>query len=97
MSPNDLPPWKVVHQQTQRWIKAGRFEAMAHDLCAVLRLAFEPKADPSAVILDSRTVQSTRESETRTGYDGIRNAKGPSAYRGGHVGAFIGSGSDPCQ
>jgi transposase len=77
MSPNDLPLWKVVHQQTQRRIKAGCFEAMAHDLRAVLRLAFEPKADPIAVILDSRTAQSTRESEARAGYDGIRNAKGP--------------------
>jgi len=24
---NDLPPWEVVYQQTQRWIKAGVFEA----------------------------------------------------------------------
>jgi hypothetical protein len=48
MSPNDLPLWKVVHQQTQRRIKAGCFEAMAHDLCAVLRLALDRKADPSA-------------------------------------------------
>ena len=31
MLPNDLPPWNVVYQQTQRWIKAGCFEAMAHD------------------------------------------------------------------
>ena len=27
MLPNDLPPWKVVYEQTQRWIKAGCFEA----------------------------------------------------------------------
>ena len=32
MMPNDLPPWHVVYQQTQRWIKARCFEAMAHDL-----------------------------------------------------------------
>ena len=80
MSPNDLPPWKVVHQQTQRWIKAGCFEAMAHDLRAVLRLAFEPKADPSAVILDSRTVQSTPESGARAGYDGHKKRKGSKVH-----------------
>jgi transposase len=47
MLPNDLPPWHVVYQQTQRWIKAGCFEAMAHDLRAILRLALERKPDGS--------------------------------------------------
>ena len=32
MIPHDLPPGLVVYQQTQRWIKAGVFEAMVHDL-----------------------------------------------------------------
>src|SRR5581483_7610442 len=50
MMPNDLPPWSVVYQQTQRWIKAGCFEAMAHDLRAVLRLALDRREEPSAVI-----------------------------------------------
>lgn len=38
MMPSDLPPWSAVYQQTQRWLKAGSFEAMAHDLRAILRL-----------------------------------------------------------
>jgi transposase len=62
LMPHGLPAWNVVYQQTQRWIKAGSFEAMVHDLRAILRLALERNADPSAVILDSRTVQSTPES-----------------------------------
>jgi transposase len=37
--PNDLPPWPAVCQQSQRWLAAGRFKALAHDLRAVLRLA----------------------------------------------------------
>jgi transposase len=28
MMPHDLPPWAAVYQQTQRWLKAGVFEAM---------------------------------------------------------------------
>lgn len=36
--PNDLPPWASVYQQTQRCFAAGRFEAMVHNLRAVLRL-----------------------------------------------------------
>jgi transposase len=80
MLPNDLPPWRVVHQQTQRWIKAGCFEAMAHDLRAILRMALERKADPSAIILDSRTVQSTPESGARAGFDGHKKRKGPKVH-----------------
>jgi transposase len=33
--PHDLPPWHVVYQQSQRWIKAGVFESLARDLRAV--------------------------------------------------------------
>jgi transposase len=80
MMPHDLPPWHVVYQQAQRWIKAGCFEAMAHDLRAILRLALERKADPSAVILDSRTVQSTPESGARAGFDGHKKRKGSKVH-----------------
>ena len=37
MMPHDLPPWDVVYQQTQRWLKAGVFEALVHDLRAVVK------------------------------------------------------------
>jgi transposase len=80
MMPHDLPPWHVVYQQTRRWIKAGCFEAMAHDLRAVLRLALERKADLSAVILDSRTLQSTPESGKRAGFDGHKKRKGSKVH-----------------
>ena len=46
MIPNDLPPWEIVYQQTQRWLRAGVFEAMVHDLRAVLRLAQGAKSSP---------------------------------------------------
>lgn len=32
LMPHDLPPWEVVYQQTQRWLRAGVFQAIAHDL-----------------------------------------------------------------
>src|SRR6202050_5070289 len=69
MMPNDLPPWSAVYQQTQRWLRAGCFEAMAHDLRAIVRLALDRKAEPSAAILDSRTLQSTPESGARGGVE----------------------------
>ena len=80
MMPHDLPPWHLVYQQTQRWIKAGCFEAIAHDLRAILRLAVARKTDPSAVILDSRTIQSTPESGGRAGFDGHKKRKGSKAH-----------------
>ena len=78
--PNDLPPWWTVHQQAQRWIKAGCFETMADDLRAVLRLLAERSAQPSAVILDGRTMQSTPESGARAGYDGYKRKKGSKVH-----------------
>ena len=80
MMPNDLPPWAVVYQQTQRWIKAGCLEAIASDLRAVLRLALNRHPDPTAVILDSRTLQSTPESGSRAGFDGHKKRKGSKVH-----------------
>lgn len=80
MLPNDLPPWPAVHQQTQRWIKAGCFEALAHDLREVLRVAAGRAEQPSAVIVDSRTVQSTPTSGARAGYDGAKRRKGAKVH-----------------
>ena len=53
---------------------------LTHDLRAVLRMAVERKADPSAVILDSRTVQSTPESGARAGFDGHKKRKGSKVH-----------------
>jgi transposase len=65
MMPHDVPPWEAVYQQTQRWLKAGVFEAMMHDLRQLLRLAEGRNAEPSAAILDNRTLQSSPESGAR--------------------------------
>ncbi len=74
--PNDLPPWFTVYQQTQRWLAAGCFETLAQDLHAVLRLAAGRAAEPSAAIIDSRTLRSTPESGQRAGYDGAKRKRG---------------------
>ena len=80
MIPNDLPPWYTVYQQMQRWIAAGVFESMVHDLRAVLRLAKGRNEQPSAAIFDSRTLQSTPESGQRAGYDGHKRKKGSKTH-----------------
>ena len=80
MIPNDLPPWEMVYQQTQRWIKAGVFEAMVHDLRGLLRLAKGRKEQPTAAIFDSRTLQSSPESGGRAGYDGHKRKRGSKTH-----------------
>ncbi len=78
--PHDLPPWEMVYQQSQRWIKAGVFETMCHDLRVLLRLVAGRAAGPTAAIFDGRTLQSSPESGARAGYDGHKKKKGSKTH-----------------
>ena len=80
MLPNDLPPWYTVYQQTQRWLKAGVFEALVHDLRMLLREIAFRMPQPRAAIFDARTLQSSPESGTRAGYDGHKRRKGSKVH-----------------
>ncbi len=80
MMPNDLPPWEAVYQQTRRWMAAGVFALIVHDLRVLVRLAQGRSAQPTAAILDSRTLQSTPESGARAGYDGAKRRKGSKVH-----------------
>ena len=80
MLPNDLPPWPVVYQQMRRWIDARCFETMVEDLRTLLREYAGRKGQPTAVILDSRTLQSPPESGARAGYDGAKRRKGSKVH-----------------
>jgi transposase len=74
--PTNFPPWEAVYQQARRWLAAGVFATMAHDLRMLLREADGRMPQPRAVIFDSRTVQSTPESGAGAGYDGHKRKKG---------------------
>ena len=78
--PHDLPPWATCYQQWARWRDARVFEALTDDLRQVLRLHGPRPAEPSAVIFDSRTLQSTPESGHRAGYDGAKRRKGSKVH-----------------
>jgi len=78
--PHDLPPWDVVYHQAQRWIRAGVFERLVQDLRELLRLAAGREAQPTAAILDSRTLPSTPESGARAGYDGAKRRNGTKVH-----------------
>ena len=74
--PHEFPPWAAVYQQVRRWIDAGCFTDMVHDLRELLRLSEGRGRRPTAAILDSRTAQSSPESGGRAGYDGHKRKKG---------------------
>jgi transposase len=78
--PGDLPPWEAVSHQTRRWLDAGVFQDMVHDLREVLRWAEGRAATPTAAIFDSATRQSTPESGHRAGYDGHKRRKGSKVH-----------------
>jgi transposase len=80
MMPNDLPPWTVVYQQMRRWMEARCFEIMVEDLRILLREFAGRASQPTAIILDSRTLQSTPESGGRGGYDGAKRRKGSKVH-----------------
>jgi transposase len=74
--PGDLPPWPAVYQQTRRWIEAGVFTDMVHDLRELLRWTAGRADAPTAAIFDSATRQSPPESGHRAGYDGYKRRTG---------------------
>jgi transposase len=78
--PHDFPPWAAVYQQARRWIDAGVFETITHDLRAIVRLVQERESSPTAAILDGRTLQSTPESGSRAGYDGHKKKNGSKVH-----------------
>jgi transposase len=74
--PHDFPPWTAVYQQARRWIDAGVFEAITHELRVLVRIMEDRESQPSGVIFDGRTLQSTPESGARAGFDGHKKKKG---------------------
>ena len=80
LMPHDLPPWPAVYQQARRWLNAGVFEDLAQDLRRLLRLAEGRDPEPTAAVLDARTLQSSPESGARAGYDGHKKRRGSKVH-----------------
>jgi transposase len=78
--PHDFPPHTAVYQQARRWVAAGVFEDIAHDLRVILRLVEGREAQPTGTVFDGRTLQSTPESGARAGYDGAKRKKGSKVH-----------------
>ncbi len=73
--PHDLLFWFVAYPQMQRWLRAGCFEMLVEDVLSLLCEWGGRKGQPAAVVIDSRTLQSTPESGAGAGYDGAKRCK----------------------
>jgi transposase len=80
MLPNDLPPWEAVYQQSRRWLDAGCFEAKVSDLRSIISVAQGRQGQPSAVVMDGRTLQSSCQSGPRAVYDGHKRKRGSKVH-----------------
>jgi len=78
--PHDFPPAETVRQQAHRWFEAECFQHAAHDLRLLSRVEQSRSGEPSAIIIDSRTLQSTPESGHRAGFDGAKKRKGTKVH-----------------
>ena len=78
--PHEFGPWWVVYQQMRRWLEAGCFEALVADVQSIVREWAGRKGQPTAICIDSRTLQSTPESGARAGYDGAKRRKGSKVH-----------------
>src|SRR5260370_31028185 len=57
--PHEFPPWPIVYQQVRRWLDAGCFEVLTHDLRLLLRAVAGRATQPTAAIFDARVLQSS--------------------------------------
>src|SRR5215217_3880318 len=82
--PHDLPPWEAIYQQTQRWIRAGVFEEMVHDLRVLLRLSKERASEPSERVQTAGHCLQTRPQTPHTTTTQARRRHGRSLVSSSH-------------
>ncbi|MCY1077312.1 IS5 family transposase [Archangium lansingense] len=73
--PHDLPDWQLVYHYFDLWKKNGTLKRIHDALRVKVRKKAGRKAQPTASILDSQSVKTTEEAETK-GYDAGKKVRG---------------------
>lgn len=73
--PHDLPDWQSVYGYFARWKKDGTWKRLNDELRRKVRKKEGHEEEPTAGILDSQSVKTMQEAETK-GYDAGKKIKG---------------------
>ncbi len=73
-------PGAICPKNFPRWLKACSFEAVVHGLRELFRISEGHHAQPSVMIFDAHTLQSTPESGNRAEYDRLKRERGSKTH-----------------
>ena len=76
MLPKEYPPWQTVYYHFRRWRLDGRLKRAHNWLRESVRRAQGRDRDPSASVIDSQVVKTTRSGGPERGYDGAKRLTG---------------------